>query len=108
MKANNATITRGNCSECGSRTYLYHWPHEFAGIWECTNSDCGVSDSCLHNDRHIETTEDWPTSPLDNPHEYEIYVCDLCDCMIPLDEADPAIDRADAIDDSQTMDALGK
>lgn len=109
MQRNDSVmLVTTTCIACGSKALLYQWPHKYAGIWECTNKDCGVSDSCSHEERHIETTEDWPTSPLDNPREYQIYVCNLCDCAIPLDEADPAIDQAEAIADSQIMEALGK
>jgi hypothetical protein len=41
-------------------------------------------------------------------YETEVYVCDSCNCAIPLDTASPAEDRADAQADMQIMAALGK
>lgn len=94
------------CPECGaSATILYCHPHKFAGIWECINPECGASDTHEHENIEIETTEDWPTSPNDEPREYDIYVC--ADCGVQVD-GDPAEDRADAIADSQIMEELGK
>lgn len=37
------------CPECGSKTILYCEPAKYAGIWECQNPKCGVSDSCDHS-----------------------------------------------------------
>lgn len=97
------------CPECGATaTILNTWGGQYAGIWECINPECGVSDSCEHEATHIETTEDWPTGPEDNPQEYEIYVCDDCECAIDLDVANPAVDREDALADSQIDEARGK
>lgn len=82
---------------------LYQHGHRFAGIWECPKT--GETDSCEHESTHIEITEDWPSSPVSTPHEYEIYVCDACECVA---DGDPAEDRADALADMQIMEARGK
>lgn len=82
---------------------LYQYPHKLAGIWECHNSD--ITGECEHEERHTETVESWPTSPLDSGHEEEIYVCDHCECTT---EGDPAQDRYEDYVDMQIMEARGK
>lgn len=89
------------CLECGSLAILYCHPNQYAGIWECQNPECGASDTHEHSDHYeVETVEDWPTGPLDNPQPYQVYVCggeQGCGVTIPLDEADPAESCSEAL-----------
>lgn len=45
------------CPECGSAAKLYVEPSMWAGIWSCTNIDCGASDNCEHTNNHLEAIE---------------------------------------------------
>lgn len=77
---------------------LFCHPGQYAGIWECPVT--GSSESHEHADYEIETTEDWPTSPLDNPQSYDIYICGgELGCGVVIEDADPAVDRQDMLDD---------
>jgi len=87
----------------GHKATVYEHGHRYAGVIECDAT--GESDSCEHPDTRVEETEDWPTSPLDNPTPYPIYVCNICECTA---EGDPREDAHDAMVDSQIMQALGK
>lgn len=89
-------INKFRCPSCGSRTITWRRGSRWPGIWECLNEACGTTDSCEHQKTHVETTEDWPTSPLDNPQPYDVYVCDACDETIPLYERDPQLERLEA------------
>lgn len=60
----------------GHTATLYLFGHKYAGIWECPEN--GVSDACAHENTHVE----------DN-----MYVCDLCDCVV---DGDPQADAAEA------------
>lgn len=61
---------------------------------------------CTHdNDVSVEVGETWPTSPMDNGHEFRYYWCNDCDSEV---DGDPDADRADALADAQIMEALGK
>lgn len=77
---------------------LFCQGHRYAGTWECPT---GLSDSHDHSAHYeVESVEDWPTGPNDNPQPYDVYVCggELgCGVTIPFDEADPAVDRAEAM-----------
>lgn len=98
-----------HCTECGGLAALHQYPHKFAGIWECENAQCGASGSCEHESTHVESvTTDYMRNGEHDQYETEVYVCDACNCTIPPDEADPAIDRTDALADMQIMQALGK
>jgi hypothetical protein len=86
------------CTVCGHRAILYKYPSDNAGIWECTNSECGASDACEHEDRRIETTQVdfWPTSDIDHSYERSVYVCNACEVTLDLDLADPQLDMAES------------
>jgi|SRR5882724_6480555 len=45
------------CPECGSAAELYIEPSMWAGIWQCTNDICGVSDTCEHDNYTSEAIE---------------------------------------------------
>lgn len=98
------------CVECGSLAILYVTPHQYAGIWECQSETCGASDNHDHSPHlEIETVEVDDSHPdRSDGYSYQVYVCSIDGVQIPLDEASPAEDRADAIADSQIMQALGK
>jgi hypothetical protein len=80
---------------------LYTFGHQYAGIWECPIT--GASDSCEHNDTHVEeTVQDHLGAQGHYQTEHSIYVCDDCECQVDGDpEADAAEERADAEADSQ-------
>lgn len=98
------------CPDCGQLAILYRYPHQYAGIWECQNEACGASDTHDHTPHlEIETIEVDDSHPdRSDGYTYQAYVCTLDGVQIPLDEASPAEDRAEAIADSQIMQALGK
>lgn len=82
---------------------LYEHGHRYAGIWECPKT--GTSDSHDHEELEVETTEDWPTSPMDTPREYQIYVCGgEFGCGVVVD-GDPAEDAYEAMIDAQIDEA---
>lgn len=87
---------------------LFCYPGGFAGIWECPVS--GASDSCEHEERHIESVQVdyWPTPDIDSSYDVDVYVCDECGVTIDLDVANPAEDAFDAMIDSQIDFARGK
>lgn len=71
------------CPECGSAAQLYVEPSMWAGIWECTNEDCGVSDNCIHKQNHDEAIE--VDILVNNEHDtYPVIVsiCDDCDAIL--------------------------
>lgn len=76
------------CPECGGATLLYLCPHRFAGIWECQNPACGVSDSCEHERTDTETVTYYQPSQeqidlgTDHDEEREITVCLDCKCEV--------------------------
>ena len=87
----------------GHKAIAYQHGHRFAGVIECVLT--GESDSCEHPETRVEETEDWPTSPLDNPQTYQIYVCTVCECTA---EGDPHEDAHEAMVDAQIDMARGK
>jgi len=87
-------VCRQRCPECGSKVILWLYPNKWAGIFECLNEHCATTWSCEHDDVRIETVEPWPTSPLDNPIETEIYVCNACG--VTVEDRDPVLDRLEA------------
>lgn len=87
----------------GHQATVYQHPHRYSGVIEC--DETGESDSCEHEEMHVEETEDWPTSPMDNPQSYPIYVCDLCEETV---DGDPREDAYEAMVDAQIMEARGK
>ena len=94
------------CSECGGFAVLFCYPSQYAGIWECDNPECGASDTHEHDDVQSVTVEcDTMRNGEHDTYETEIYECQTCGIQV---EGDPAEDRADAIADSQIMEALGK
>lgn len=98
------------CTECGHRARMYMYPGKYAGIWECTNPECGASDSCDHEDRRIESTQVdyWPTPDIDRSYDVDVYVCNTCECTIDRDVADPAQDAADYMINAQIDYMRGK
>jgi|GEM_PF-4417619 len=87
-----------HCPECGSLAELNQHPHKDAGIWECTNEECGATDTCPHENLHIEKiSTDYMRNGEIDQRDSEIYVCDDCNCAIPLDVANPAEDVSRAL-----------
>lgn len=85
------------CPLCGSPTLLHVWPDKLAGIWECTNDQCGASDACEHVSTHTESfTVDTMTNGEHDQYEVLGYVCDDCGEQT---EGDPALDAAEDRDD---------
>jgi hypothetical protein len=80
---------------------LYCHPHLYAGTWECPD---GLSDSCEHAERHIDSrqVDYWPTPDTDASYDVEVYVCDLCGIDIDIETDDPVFDRYEAEADRQT------
>lgn len=85
------------------KAIVHQHGHRYAGVIECVLT--GESDSCEHPETRVEETEDWPTSPIDNPRSYQIYVCEICECAV---EGDPQADAHDAMVDAQIDMARGK
>jgi len=80
---------------------LYCWPHKYAGIWECDETNEGISDSHEHNPENYEIEEiEHPSSNPDSSYYWveRVYVCggdDGCGVTIDRDTADPDLDRAE-------------
>lgn len=93
-------INKFRCPECGSKTITWKRPSRWAGIWECLNEACGLSDSCEHENYHLETGVDYHPTPeqidngTDRDEPWEAYVCDLCGET--LEDRDPVLDRLEA------------
>ena len=108
MPTTEANTKQIKCPEHPQESHtavLYTFGHQYAGIWECPVT--GSSDSCEHEATHIETTQVdfFPTPDVDASYDVEFYQCDACECEV---DGNPAEDRAEALADSQLMEALGK
>lgn len=100
------SILRIVCPECSGLALLNRYPSKNSGIWSCS---CGASGKCLHPAYHEEAiTIDYMRNGQADQYETNVYVCDHCNCTVPFDIADPAIDHAEAEIDRQIMEALGK
>lgn len=69
------------CSECGGLAVLYTYPHQYAGIWECQNPDCGASDSHTCQSFETDTVSQSYWSPdLEDTIDVEVpvQVCTEC------------------------------
>lgn len=86
------------------KAILFCHPGQWAGIWECPVT--GSSESHEHTDYEIETGEDWPTSPESTMvNTYEVYICGgELGCGVQIEDADPAVDRHDAMVDAEIDD----
>jgi hypothetical protein len=102
-------VNSWRCPECAGITITWKRGSRWAGVWECVGV-CGTSDSCEHPDTRVESVQvdHWPTPDIDNSYDRDVYVCNICDETIDLDQADPAVDAYEARVDSQIMEALGK
>lgn len=77
---------------------LYLQGHQYAGLWECPVT--GESDTHEHDDYQIEDVEVDDSHPdRRDGYTYQIYVCGTCGVGIDRDEADPELDRLDALAD---------
>lgn len=67
------------CPVCGSAAQIYAEPSMWAGIWECTNTDCGANDSCEHTVYHSEaaTVDEMNGNECDSLSAI-VNVCDDC------------------------------
>lgn len=78
MKLSTYQKTWDACPECGSPTILNLHGSKHAGIWECTNLECGASDVCEHEKT---TTED---VLIDGGIELT-EICDACGVVVDVD-----------------------
>jgi hypothetical protein len=67
IEDNQTIAVNIQCYDCDSPVLLNVWPHEDAGHWECTNSECGMNDYCEH-----------VFSSLDEADKTYVYMCDDC------------------------------
>jgi len=77
----NATETQQHtaCPECGSETILYKAPHQYAGMGECQNTDCGASDSHECVDFNTEVVEcDTTTNGEHDTYKTTVNICVTC------------------------------
>jgi hypothetical protein len=88
--------------------FLFCWPGKYAGIWECPAT--GASDTHDHSDYEVETvTADHMGADGHYQTEGEVYVCGgPLGCGITIENDDPALDRHEAMVDTQVMEALEK
>lgn len=73
------------CPSCDSDTLLYLFPHDDAGLVECTNLACGYSDMHQHTNTRMETIE-FDTIVNGEPaiKRFEVEVCK--DCGLEVDD----------------------
>jgi hypothetical protein len=89
-----------NCPEHPGKhqAKLYVQGHQYAGLWECPVT--GESDTHEHDDYQIEEVEVDDSHPdRRDGYTYQIYVCGTCSVGIDRDEADPELDRLEALAD---------
>jgi hypothetical protein len=69
------------CPECGTMESILHiHPHQYAGIYECTNKDCSASWECSHPTFHEEDHEvDTMRNGEHDTYKTKILVCDECE-----------------------------
>lgn len=89
------TISYKPCPDCGSETELSVFPSPTAGIWQCLNPDCAVSDEHEHGDTITQTAVSWPVDQYDEPQEEEVQVCAVCG--LPLDHDDYEPDYSEVV-----------
>lgn len=75
MNATASTINHPHCTNCGRFVEVLR-TGRYAGIWSCSSSSCGASDSCAHPLTH---TESFPLCRLDGLETISLLICSVCD-----------------------------
>lgn len=79
-KENTKQIT---CPDCGGTALLDVYPSKTAGVWECQNPECGVSDTCEHPDTVHEIIEaDTMRNGEHDTYNTEVEICQDCGVQV--------------------------
>jgi hypothetical protein len=73
------------CSECSGPTELYCYPHQYAGLWECLDPECGTSDTHEHDDIIAEVVEvDYMRQGEHDTYNTTVDVCATCGIQVEV------------------------